>query len=133
MTSSSGPTASFPSEAQTIHAEEIIAEINTEMEAAARASSFGGGMTGLGPAPLRMISLGGTVVDTSVPPPPANIDPIPPTLPSRSILIHLSLEEEVNIMPSAGDQLPKGKGSKRKLSGASNVSTSKKKPRKKEE
>ena len=50
--SSSVPTVSISDDAQTLHEEEIIAEINAEMKAAARTSSFGGGMAGPGPTPL---------------------------------------------------------------------------------
>ena len=133
MTSSLAPTAGVPDDAQTLHEEEIIAEINAEMEAAARGSDFGGGMDGPSPAPLRMISLGGTVIETSAPAPLPSVDPVPPTPPAGSIPIHLSSEDEVDIMPPTGDRPPKGKGSKRKLSGSSSGSTPKGKPKKKKE
>lgn len=95
VSSSSDPAASASGDAHTTHEEKIIAEINVEMEAAARASSFGGEMAGPSPAPLRMFSPEGTVVDTNVPHPPANIDPIPPTPAPRNIPIHLSSERKL--------------------------------------
>lgn len=50
--SSSSPTGSIPVDAQTIHEEDIIVEINVEMEAAAQDSGIRGGMVGPGLAPL---------------------------------------------------------------------------------
>ena len=93
------------------------------MAATAHGGSFGGGMAAPGPAPLRMISPGGTVFITSMPILPSVLDPVPPTPPAGSIPIHSSLEEDVDIMPSPEDQPPKSKGSKRKGSGGSSGST----------
>ena len=132
-TSSSMPTADAPSGARAVTEEEMFAQIDAEMAAAAHGGSFGGGMAAPGPAPLRMLSPGGTVFITSVPIPPSVLDPVPPTPPVGSIPIHSSSEEDVEIMPSPGDRPPKGNGSKRKNSGGSSGSTPRRKPRKKKD
>lgn len=107
-----------------IRDEEILVEIDAELEAAGQCGNIGSGMAVHSPAPLRIISPGGTI-------PSSVADHVPPTLPVGSIHLESSSEEDVDIMPPAGEQPSKGRGSKRKVSSESEGSPLKRKPRKK--
>lgn len=78
---SSAPIAIISSDTQAAHDEAVMAEISAEMASVALGSDIGGGMAGPGLAPLRMVSSGGTIIITRVPPMSLYIEsaPVPPT------------------------------------------------------
>lgn len=116
VSSSSMQTTDAPSQAQSIRDEEILAEINAELEAAGRSGNAGSETAVHSPAPLRMVSPGGTVVDTHVFVPSSVADPVPPTPSVGSMHLGSSSEEDVDIMPPAGEQPSESKPSKRRIS-----------------
>lgn len=64
ITGSSGPTGSIPISERVDSEEQIMSEIKAAMEQDLR---VGGGMAGLGPTTIFVISPGGTMIETSAP------------------------------------------------------------------
>lgn len=110
-----------------------MAEINVEMDAAARSGGSESGAVVLGLTPLSIITPERTSADiiTSVPP-PITVPALPTSL-GESISLDLSSEEEIDIMPSPEESPHKEKSSKRKTTGDTGGSSQRKKPKKKKE
>ena len=125
--SSSMPATGTSDVAQASCEDEVLAEIDAAMAAGTAA------MNPSGPAPLMVISPGGTVVIEAAPAPLPVTVPMPSTRPPRRISVASSSEDDVDIMPLPEGKPEKSKRLRGKSGSGSGGATPKKKIRKKKD
>mgnify|MGYP003361994196 CR=1 FL=1 len=113
--------------AQASREDDVLAEIAAEMAAGNVGSSPPG------PAPLMVISPGGTVLIETAPVPPPATTPMPPARPPRRTSVASSSEEDVDIISLPEGKPEKSKRLRKKSGSGSGGATPKKKIRKKKE